>query len=75
MSKGTQSQEKTPVCQLFQSLFSEEHLKKFVDLLQSLLMESGFELQQWAENVPSHWPPTKRVSVGEQQTLVHPGDD
>lgn len=36
-----------------QSLPSEVQAKKLVDRLQSLLMEGGFELRQWASNVPA----------------------
>lgn len=46
-----------------QSLLSEEQAKKLGDRLQSLLMEGGFELRQWASNVPaviSHLPVESR---------------
>ncbi|KAI3373427.1 hypothetical protein L3Q82_022037, partial [Scortum barcoo] len=36
-----------------QSLPSEVQAKKLVDCLQSLLMEGGFELRQWARNIPA----------------------
>ncbi|KAM9753665.1 uncharacterized protein ACNS7B_006885 [Menidia menidia] len=36
-----------------QSLPSEVQAKKLVDHLQNLLMEGGFELRQWATNVPA----------------------
>lgn len=36
-----------------QSLPSEVQAKKLVDRLQSLLMEGGFELRQWASNIPA----------------------
>lgn len=36
-----------------QSLPSEAQAKMLVDCLQSLLMEGGFELRQWASNVPA----------------------
>lgn len=36
-----------------QSLPSEEQAKKLVDRLHSLMMEGGYELRQWASNMPT----------------------
>ena len=51
------------------SLTSEEEARALVDQLRNLLAEGGFDLRQWASNVPSvihHLPPEARSDSAER---------
>lgn len=60
-----------------QSLPSPEEAKQLVDKLRDLLAEGGFELRQWASNIPAvinHLPPEAR-SDGFELWLAHEKTD